>query len=142
MISSPEWWPHDDEPYLLVDTPDEGMIETHAYAPVRLIEGDDYAEIRATGGLEAAARAAVEHLDRYGTIVPDDVKLVLTDEREWWRPLATLTGDGEWLIDSTGDEDLDDENGAGMRCEFCPWEPCKPDAPGAVEFYVLEAAEK
>lgn len=136
-----EWWPHDGEPYMLIDTPDEGYVEEVAHVPVRAIEADEFAEVRALGGLQAAALEFIARYER-GEPIPPDTCLTLTGERVWQRPLATQTAAGEWLINPTGDEQRDEEVGAGMRSDYCPWEPCAPDAPDAVEFYVLEATER
>ena len=142
---SVDWWPHEGEPYFLIDAPDDYMVEEHAHVPVRAIENDEYAEERAAGGLQAAALA---FMTRYAGIdIPqvfdDDYGLVLTGKREWHRPTATRCDDatGEWIIETTGDQVRDDLAGAGRRSEYCPWEPCRADALNAVEFYVLEVRE-
>jgi hypothetical protein len=128
------WWPHEGQPYYLVDAPEDCGVEERCWVPVRAIESDEFAEQRATGGLLAAALAFIDssnHADY--ALVEDGFALTLSGSREWQRPNAVPASEGEWPV--TGDD------GETYRSEFCPWVTCEPDDPQAVEFYVLELVE-
>jgi hypothetical protein len=150
--TSRDWWPHDGEPYPLIDSLEDGAVEERCWAPVKSVDGDEYAEQRAIGGRHAAILAFLhKHLDEEIRRLRDDgLGLELADGTTWQRPRATPDGYGYWVgitedpCDDHEGDDCETCKGTGklhLTHEGCPWESCKPTDEGAVEFYVLEVVD-
>lgn len=113
------------ETTVLMDSPEDFGVEEHGWVPV---------EFAATP--EEAVKRLTDDVPPYD----DDFEYRCDGTKSWQRPTAIAEDNGTWFVPGKGGHDLYDEQ-EGEWWEYCPWEPCEPDAEGAVEFWDIEAVE-
>lgn len=119
-MSTTEYPPRPRHVRTLIDGWLDGSIDERCWIPVRVIDGPEYAEQRATGGRIAAADAFLTAtLDYvYRSLAENDMHLELQEETTWERPLGRPSANGlGWVVPT--EDDCDDH------------EPAGPPAPGA-----------